>query len=189
MDGDQIFPCDACGGSFVFSGREAAFFAEKGFSPPRRCTGARKARKASGAAERYDSCPFGQEVDAQGQPVAGAPMRSYTYDPGRPSRPSYGGGGGGAPRGGGGGRGGFGGGGERRAPSPTGPVEDATGEVIRWFVDRSFGFVRDQHGRDHYVHLDDWTEAPQGGVSIGQQVAFESFEAPRGRRARAVRLA
>lgn len=212
MDDGQVMPCDACGGSFVFSAREAAFFAEKGFSAPRRCTGARKARKAGGGvAERYEACPFGQGVDAAGNPVGGgggALLRSYTHSPEREEgRGGYGGGarsggyggGGGSSYGGarsggyGGGGSSYGGGGARtgggRPPSPTGPVEDASGEVIRWFDDRSFGFVRDSKGRDHYVHQDDWTEPPLGGISVGMNVAFESFDAPRGRRARAVRPA
>lgn len=56
---DKPLPCDACGGSFVWPANEQAFFLEKGFNPPRRCTGARKARKANGQTERYEACPFG----------------------------------------------------------------------------------------------------------------------------------
>lgn len=59
MDQDQQLPCDACGGTFAFSAKEREFYAEKGFNPPKRCAGARKARKVSGQAERYDNgCPF-----------------------------------------------------------------------------------------------------------------------------------
>lgn len=59
---DQLLPCDACGGSFVFSAAERQFYLEKGFSNPKRCAGARKARKANpGSVEHYENgCPFGQ---------------------------------------------------------------------------------------------------------------------------------
>jgi CspA family cold shock protein len=59
---DQTLPCDACGGEFVFRANEQAFFMEKGFSAPRRCLGARKAKKATGRTERYETCPFGAQA-------------------------------------------------------------------------------------------------------------------------------
>lgn len=55
---DREMPCDTCGGTFIWSAGEQSFFAERDFSPPRRCSGARKARKTGGPT-RYDSCPFG----------------------------------------------------------------------------------------------------------------------------------
>lgn len=62
---DQTLPCDACGGTFLFTAQEAAFYAEKGFSPPKRCAGARRAKK-QGIMERYATCPFGPDGKGQG---------------------------------------------------------------------------------------------------------------------------
>jgi cold shock CspA family protein len=73
---DQTLPCDACGGEFVFRATEQAFFAEKGFSAPKRCLGARKAKKASGRGDSYDSCPFGFQLEGG------------HHNPRRPARPA-----------------------------------------------------------------------------------------------------
>jgi CspA family cold shock protein len=70
---DQTLPCDACGGEFVFRASEQAFFAEKAFSAPRRCMGARKAKKATGRTERYDACPFGTQASGDGARPAARP--------------------------------------------------------------------------------------------------------------------
>jgi CspA family cold shock protein len=78
---DQILPCDTCGGQFTFSGSEAAFYAERGFSMPKRCAGARKAKK-QGVLERYSACPFGAENDRRGH--GGGSTRSHTERGGWP---------------------------------------------------------------------------------------------------------
>ncbi|MEB3221157.1 MAG: zinc-ribbon domain containing protein [Candidatus Sericytochromatia bacterium] len=73
---DQQLPCDACGGTFPFTAQEAAFFAEKGFSAPKRCAGARRAKK-QGVVERYQACPFGPDGRGQGRgPGGDRPARS-----------------------------------------------------------------------------------------------------------------
>lgn len=63
-DQDQTLPCDACGGGFTFTAKEAAFYADKGFAPPRRCAGARQVRKQTGQNPRYDACPFAGDASA-----------------------------------------------------------------------------------------------------------------------------
>jgi cold shock CspA family protein len=60
---DRMLPCDTCGGSFVWTAGEQEFFAQRDFSAPKRCSGARKARKAGGPV-RYDACPFGASSGA-----------------------------------------------------------------------------------------------------------------------------
>jgi cold shock CspA family protein len=60
---DRMLPCDTCGGSFVWTAGEQEFFAQREFSAPRRCSGARKARKTGGPV-RYDECPFGSSSGA-----------------------------------------------------------------------------------------------------------------------------
>ena len=42
---DEHIPCADCGTSFVFSASEAAVFAERGLTPPKRCKECRRARK------------------------------------------------------------------------------------------------------------------------------------------------
>jgi CxxC-x17-CxxC domain-containing protein len=42
---DEQIPCADCGASFVFSASEAAVFAERGLTPPKRCKECRRARK------------------------------------------------------------------------------------------------------------------------------------------------
>lgn len=44
---DQILTCADCSTSFTFTGSEQAFFAERGFTPPRRCKPCRDAAKAA----------------------------------------------------------------------------------------------------------------------------------------------
>jgi CxxC-x17-CxxC domain-containing protein len=49
MYADKALRCVACGADFVFTAREQAFHASKGFTnEPRRCSGCRQARRASG---------------------------------------------------------------------------------------------------------------------------------------------
>ena len=46
---DKTLTCSDCGMEFAFTEREQAFYAEKGFSEPRRCTSCRASRKAARA--------------------------------------------------------------------------------------------------------------------------------------------
>lgn len=45
-DQDQTLACKDCRIDFVFTAGEAAFYADKGFQPPRRCKACRVAKKA-----------------------------------------------------------------------------------------------------------------------------------------------
>ncbi|MEB3328467.1 MAG: zinc-ribbon domain containing protein [Candidatus Sericytochromatia bacterium] len=80
---DQLLPCEACGGTFAFTAQEAAFYAEKGFSPPKRCAGARRAKK-QGLLERYSSCPFGPDGKGQGPRGSSRPPRASGWGSPRP---------------------------------------------------------------------------------------------------------
>jgi hypothetical protein len=42
---DKTLPCADCGQEFEFTGREQEFYAEKGFTEPKRCKPCRQARK------------------------------------------------------------------------------------------------------------------------------------------------
>ncbi|MEB3328440.1 MAG: cold shock domain-containing protein [Candidatus Sericytochromatia bacterium] len=57
----MMLPCDACGGAFLLPGELAARHLAAGHSLPRRCEGARQARREEGAV-RYAACPFGAAV-------------------------------------------------------------------------------------------------------------------------------
>jgi len=46
---DKTLTCSDCGMEFEFTEREQAFYAEKGFSEPRRCASCRASRKAARA--------------------------------------------------------------------------------------------------------------------------------------------
>lgn len=48
---DKTLTCSDCGMEFAFTEREQAFYAEKGFSEPRRCPSCRASRKAARANE------------------------------------------------------------------------------------------------------------------------------------------
>ena len=48
---DKTLTCSDCGMEFEFTEREQAFYAEKGFSEPRRCPSCRASRKAARAGE------------------------------------------------------------------------------------------------------------------------------------------
>jgi CxxC-x17-CxxC domain-containing protein len=47
-EGDQTLTCEECGGPFTFTAGEQEFFAEKGFTPPKRCPSCRQAKKERG---------------------------------------------------------------------------------------------------------------------------------------------
>ena len=95
---DKTLTCSDCGMEFAFTEREQAFYAEKGFSEPRRCPSCRASRKAarSGGDSSYGA----------GSYSAGG------YDSG------YGGGGGYSAGGSGGYEGGGGGGYGNRSSAP-----------------------------------------------------------------------
>jgi len=48
---DKTLTCSDCGMEFAFTEREQAFYAEKGFSEPRRCPSCRASRKAARQSE------------------------------------------------------------------------------------------------------------------------------------------
>jgi CxxC-x17-CxxC domain-containing protein len=80
---DKNLTCSDCNTEFVFTGNEQAFYAQKGFSEPRRCPSCRASRKAA-------------RGDGGG---------SYSSGGGYSDGGGYGGGGGGGGYGGGGGGG------------------------------------------------------------------------------------
>ena len=47
MTSDRTLTCADCGQEFVFSASEQQFYADRGFSDPRRCPNCRRARKAA----------------------------------------------------------------------------------------------------------------------------------------------
>lgn len=48
---DKTLTCSDCGMEFAFTEREQAFYAEKGFTEPRRCPSCRASRKAARAGD------------------------------------------------------------------------------------------------------------------------------------------
>jgi len=48
---DKTLTCADCGQTFMFTAREQEFYAERGFSEPRRCASCRAARKAQRSSE------------------------------------------------------------------------------------------------------------------------------------------
>jgi CxxC-x17-CxxC domain-containing protein len=84
MNVDKTLSCADCSQAFTFTASEQDFFAERGFTEPRRCPSCRAARKAS----RGSDSSYG-----------GGSTSSYGNGGGYGSRPSTGGYGGGASRG------------------------------------------------------------------------------------------
>ena len=85
---DKTVPCDTCGGSFVWTAGEQEFFEVKGFTAPKRCSGARKERKAQGQGvpSRYETCPFDGArgpTPVQHRPGAPRPTTSQPFSGGR----------------------------------------------------------------------------------------------------------
>ena len=60
---DQVVTCADCGQDFVFTESEQAFYADRGFSTPRRCGACRAAKKAaraeSGGTSSYGGSSYG----------------------------------------------------------------------------------------------------------------------------------
>ena len=52
---DQTITCRDCGEAFTFTAGEQAFYQERGYSEPQRCSNCRAERKAQRAASGYDS--------------------------------------------------------------------------------------------------------------------------------------
>ena len=103
---DKTLGCADCGQEFTFTAREQEFYADRGFTEPRRCASCRASRKAarSGGGGGYESGGFG---NGGGYSSGGG----YSAGGG-----GYSSGGGGYSSGGGGGYGGSSGGGYRDRP-------------------------------------------------------------------------
>jgi len=52
---DRTMTCRDCGQEFTFTAGEQAFYQERGFSEPQRCSSCRQARKAQRTADGYDT--------------------------------------------------------------------------------------------------------------------------------------
>ncbi len=80
MENEQI-ACSDCGVSFLFSGAEAAFYAEKQLAPPKRCKACRAARKQrNGGGERSFSDANGG-FGGSGRPPRGTGNRDEYRSP------------------------------------------------------------------------------------------------------------
>ena len=108
---DKTLTCSDCGMEYAFTEREQAFYAEKGFTEPRRCPSCRASRKQ---ARSGDSGGYGGDSYSSG---GGSYSSGGGYDSG------YGGGGGGGGGYSAGGYGGGGGGGYGGGRSSSGPRE------------------------------------------------------------------
>jgi CxxC-x17-CxxC domain-containing protein len=87
---DKILVCADCSQQFVFTANEQDFYAQRGFSEPKRCASCRSARKASrpegghGGGGGYDRGPrqmfpatcsrCGNETEVPFQPTNGKPV-------------------------------------------------------------------------------------------------------------------
>ena len=92
---DKTLVCSDCSMEFAFTEREQAFYAEKGFTEPRRCPSCRASRKAARNADSggYGSAEFGGYGASGGYSAGG-----YGGGGGGGGYSSGGGGGYGAPR-------------------------------------------------------------------------------------------
>ena len=63
---DKTLTCSDCGMEFAFTEREQAFYAEKGFTEPRRCSSCRASRKAarSGGDSSYGGSSYAGGYDS-----------------------------------------------------------------------------------------------------------------------------
>lgn len=82
---DKTLTCSDCGGTFTFTAREQEFYAERGFTTPRRCRTCRDAAKASrgkqssgggGGRQMYDvTCAqCGTQTQVPFNPTSGKPV-------------------------------------------------------------------------------------------------------------------
>ncbi len=60
---DKILACADCGQQFVFTASEQDFYAQRGFSEPKRCTSCRSARKSARPDDGGRSGGFGGGYD------------------------------------------------------------------------------------------------------------------------------
>ncbi|MNX87947.1 Cold-shock DNA-binding domain protein [compost metagenome] len=153
---DKQLPCDACGGTFTWSGGEQEFFALKGLSQePKRCLGARRARK-SGSHERYDACPF---ADGSTPIPAHRPREANAYRPREANayRPQA-----------------------RLTPGVQG------GTILKVLHDKGFGFLRGDDDQDYYFNTHSLAALSLEQLSAGSRVRFEAVNSARGLRAQNV---
>ena len=81
---DKSLVCADCGQQFMFTASEQDFYAQRGFSEPKRCGACRAARKAARPEGGYDRGPrqmypatcskCGQETEVPFQPTNGKPV-------------------------------------------------------------------------------------------------------------------
>ena len=57
-----------------------------------------------------------------------------------------------------------------------------TGQIVRFFSDRGFGFVTHESGVDHFFHLDS-VGAGRERLRIGTELEYTPEDAPKGPRA------
>lgn len=109
---DKTLGCADCGQEFTFTAREQEFYADRGFTEPRRCASCRASRKAarSGGGGGYESGGFGNGGGGGGGYSSGG-SGGYSSGGG-----GYSSGGGGYSSGGGGGYSSGGSGGYRDRP-------------------------------------------------------------------------
>ena len=73
MTNDQVITCADCGREFTFTASEAQFYADRGFSTPRRCPACRAAKKAA----RGTSTGGGSSYSSGGTSSYGSGSSSY----------------------------------------------------------------------------------------------------------------
>jgi CxxC-x17-CxxC domain-containing protein len=93
---DKNLTCADCGNEFAFTAREQEFYADRGFTDPRRCPSCRASRKAARNTGGYES-------GGNGGSYSGGYSSGGGYSGGYSSGGGYSGGGGGYSSGGGGG--------------------------------------------------------------------------------------
>jgi CxxC-x17-CxxC domain-containing protein len=81
---DKSLVCADCGQQFIFTASEQDFYAQRGFSEPKRCSECRAARKVARPEGGYDRGPrqmypatcskCGQETEVPFQPTNGKPV-------------------------------------------------------------------------------------------------------------------
>ncbi len=74
---DKTLTCRDCGQSFVFTAGEQAFFEERGFTEPQRCTACRAKRKSERSSGGYEGGGGGYSSSGGGY-AAGAPRQMYS---------------------------------------------------------------------------------------------------------------
>ncbi len=80
MSMDRALTCSDCRSEFTFTASEQDFYAEKGFSDPRRCPSCRAAKKAArNGGSSYGGSSYG------GSSYGGSSYGGSSYESGRPS--------------------------------------------------------------------------------------------------------